>query len=111
MIKCPRCGQLQTNERGNCPFCNLGVFRHSTEKHAVKPRDLILRRICAHGILLCLPCSKCERYEGKDCEDYEQSMLVELRTFLIGSGTKKSEAWTEAKKLLAAIKLTQDKPK
>jgi len=38
-------------------------------------------------------------------------MLVELRTFLITIGTKKSEAWTEAKKLLAAIKPTQAKPK
>jgi hypothetical protein len=58
-----------------------------------------------------MPCSKCERYAGKDCEEYEQSMLVELQTIFLNDGTKRSEAWTKAKEILAAIKLIHNKPK
>jgi len=111
MIKCPRCGQLHTNERGKCPFCDWGVYSRTGGKHAIRPRDLLAKRFCSHNILLCLPCSKCERYAGKDCEDYEKSMLVELQTIFINDGTKRSEAWMKAKEFLAAVKLIQDKAK
>lgn len=93
---------------------DIREYPFGSGKHAVTPRDLsnvIAKRLCAHNILLCLPCLKCERYAGKDCADYEQSMLVELQKLYLDDGAKKSEAWKKAKDLLAAIKLIKGMPK
>jgi hypothetical protein len=111
MIMCPSCGKLHENERGKCPFCDWGLYSHTNGKHAVKQRDLIAKHSCPHKILLCMPCPKCERYAGEDCEAYERSMLVELQKLYLDDGTKRSEAWTNAKNLLAAIRQIKDRPK
>ena len=112
MIRCPNpeCGRLNETERRKCFWCDTAFYGHAA-KHAVTPRDLIAKHFCSHNILYCTPCPKCGRYAGEDCEVYEKSVLVELQKLYLDEGIKKSEAWTNAKNLLDAIKQIKDRPK
>jgi len=103
---CPSCKATHENVRGKCPHCGADFHGHIDGKRAVKPRDLVMRYLCAHDILLHRPCMKCER-SAEDCEVYRQSMLARLREFFINQGVDKSEAWERAKKFLAAVDLVQ----
>jgi len=69
----------------------------------VQPRDLPKRYIRPDGIPLHLPCLKCGRYQGEECETHKRSILKYLREFLIADSKTRSEAWERAKTLLTAI--------
>ena len=98
----PRCGKVHENVRGKCPYCGSDFHGHVGGKRAIKPRDLVTRYVCAHDILLCWPCTKCERSE-EGCEVYRQSFLAQLKTIFIGAGVSKAEAWERAKEYLASV--------
>lgn len=103
MFICPNCKTPHESESGKCPQCGWNFHGSVRGKHAVQPRDLPKRYICVHGIPRHLPCLKCGRCQGEECESYKRAILVHLQEVLISDCKTRSEAWERAKVLLDAI--------